>query len=77
MLSITLSPCLSRTFVASEYNTKSSKSNISQPRYIEGLLKTAELRKRDRLRAEEKMVEKEREREGEEFADKEKFVTQA
>ncbi|KAJ9064901.1 hypothetical protein DSO57_1025428 [Entomophthora muscae] len=52
-------------------------TSSKKPRYIDGLLKTAELRKRDRLRAEEKMVEKEREREGEQFADKEKFVTQA
>ncbi|KAK4051400.1 hypothetical protein OIV83_002884 [Microbotryomycetes sp. JL201] len=41
------------------------------------LIETAELRKRDRLRAEDKMVQREREREGDEFADKDQFVTPA
>ena len=41
------------------------------------LLAAAEVRKRDQLRAKEKMLLKEREAEGEEFADKEKFVTGA
>ena len=41
------------------------------------LLAAAEVRKRDQLRAKEKMLAKEREMEGEEFADKEKFVTGA
>jgi len=38
-------------------------------------METAELRKQDRLRAEDKMIAKEREREGDEFKDKEEFVT--
>lgn len=38
---------------------------------------SAATRKLDRLRAEEKMLEREREAEGDEFADKDKFVTQA
>lgn len=38
-------------------------------------METAELRKQDRLRAEDKMISKEREREGDEFKDKEQFVT--
>jgi len=38
---------------------------------------SAATRKLDRIRAEEKMLEKERELEGDEFADKDKFVTQA
>jgi coiled-coil domain-containing protein 55 len=50
---------------------------LLQPRYIEGLLRTAEQRKVDRIRAEDKMVQREREKEGEEFADKEAFVTEA
>jgi len=33
------------------------------------------LRKQDRLRAEDKMIAKEREREGDEFKDKDQFVT--
>ncbi|KAK4057276.1 hypothetical protein OIO90_001773 [Microbotryomycetes sp. JL221] len=48
-----------------------------KPKYISGLLETAEQRKRDRLRAEDKMVQREREREGDEFADKDQFVTPA
>ncbi|KAL0581714.1 hypothetical protein V5O48_000296 [Marasmius crinis-equi] len=57
---------------AKEVETKERK-----PRYIEGLLATAATRKLDHLRAEEKMMQLEREREGDEFADKESFVTQA
>jgi hypothetical protein len=57
---------------------KSSKvSNDRRPRYMENLLAAAETRKRDQLRAKEKMLQKEREAEGDEFADKEKFVTGA
>ncbi len=41
------------------------------------LLAAAEVRKRDTLRAKEKMLAREREAEGDEFADKEKFVTGA
>ena len=41
------------------------------------LLAAAETRKRDQLRAKEKMLAKDREAEGDEFADKEKFVTGA
>ena len=40
-------------------------------------METAELRKQDRLRAEDKMIAKERQREGDEFKDKEEFVTPA
>ncbi|KIL00121.1 hypothetical protein PAXRUDRAFT_822001 [Paxillus rubicundulus Ve08.2h10] len=48
-----------------------------KPKYIEGLLNSAATRRLDRLRAEEKMLQYERETEGDEFADKEAFVTQA
>ncbi|KAI8143232.1 coiled-coil domain-containing protein 55-domain containing protein [Fennellomyces sp. T-0311] len=48
-----------------------------KPKYIEGLLEMAEIRKKDRLLAEEKKVAREREAEGEEFADKEVFQTEA
>ncbi|KAF8559608.1 hypothetical protein OG21DRAFT_1430543 [Imleria badia] len=48
-----------------------------RPKYIEGLLTSAATRRLDRLRAEEKMIQHERELEGDEFADKEAFVTQA
>ncbi|KAL6716989.1 hypothetical protein ACLMJK_004903 [Lecanora helva] len=48
-----------------------------KPKYMGNLLAAAEVRKRDQLRAKEKMLAKERELEGDEFADKEKFVTGA
>jgi len=48
-----------------------------QPKYMARLIETAEVRKRDRLRAEDKMVQREREMEGEEFAEKDSFVTPA
>ncbi|KAI8885090.1 hypothetical protein K501DRAFT_164152, partial [Backusella circina FSU 941] len=46
-------------------------------KYITGLLEMAEIRKRDRILAEEKKVAREREAEGDEFADKEVFVTES
>ncbi|PBK78194.1 hypothetical protein ARMSODRAFT_29146 [Armillaria solidipes] len=48
-----------------------------KPKYIHGLLQSAATRKLDHLRAEEKMMQHEREAEGDEFKDKESFVTQA
>ena len=48
-----------------------------RPKYMSNLLAAAEVRKRDQLRAKEKMLAKEREAEGDDFADKEKFVTSA
>ncbi|OJD34417.1 coiled-coil domain-containing protein 55 [Diplodia corticola] len=50
---------------------------LRKPKYMEGLLASAELRKRDQLRAKEKLVQREREAEGDAFDDKEKFVTDA
>ena len=47
------------------------------PQYMQHLLHAAEVRKRDQLRAKETMLQKEREAEGEQFADKDKFVTAA
>ena len=44
---------------------------------MENLLAAAEVRKRDQLRAKEKMLLREREAEGDDYADKEKFVTAA
>ena len=46
-----------------------------QPRYIQALLQTAEKRKKENERRIERQVQKEREEEGTEFADKESFVT--
>jgi len=48
-----------------------------QPKYIHSLLSSAATRKLDYLRAEEKMMQLERDAEGDEFNDKESFVTQA
>ena len=59
-------------------HTNSSASTAPKgPRYMSNLLAAAEVRKCDQLRAKEKMLLKEREAEGEEFQDKEKFVTGA
>ncbi|KAG8531473.1 uncharacterized protein KY384_003102 [Bacidia gigantensis] len=64
------------------YNTlndaETTKADLEKkPKYMSDLLAAAEVRKRDQLRAQEKMLAKEREAEGDEFADKEKFVTGA
>lgn len=48
-----------------------------QPKYINSLLNSAATRRLDYLRAEEKMIQREREAEGDEFKDKDAFVTQA
>ncbi|CAJ2505913.1 Uu.00g000430.m01.CDS01 [Anthostomella pinea] len=48
-----------------------------KPKYMKNLLASAAVRKRDALIAEEKKIAREREEEGEEYADKEKFVTEA
>ncbi|GAK64376.1 CCDC55 protein [Moesziomyces antarcticus] len=57
--------------------SKVTEDASKKPKYVEGILESAELRKRDRLRAEARMIQKQREAEGEEFADKESFVTNA
>lgn len=48
-----------------------------KPKYVDKLLDAAARRKQDQLIAREKLLQKEREAEGDEFADKEKFVTGA
>jgi hypothetical protein len=48
-----------------------------KPKYMDSLFEAAELRKKDQLRARDKFLQRERETEGDEFADKEKFVTGA
>ncbi|KAF2763530.1 hypothetical protein EJ05DRAFT_42327 [Pseudovirgaria hyperparasitica] len=50
---------------------------LRKPRYMTGLIAAAEVRERDQLRAKDKLLQKEREAEGDDFADKEKFVTGA
>ncbi|TFK76409.1 hypothetical protein BDN72DRAFT_885164 [Pluteus cervinus] len=56
---------------------KELDSKQRKPKYIHGLLTTAATRKLDHLRADEKMMQREREAEGDEFKDTEAFVTQA
>ncbi|KAI9891706.1 MAG: hypothetical protein M1814_002456 [Vezdaea aestivalis] len=57
---------------------KPAKKDADQgPKYMSKLFAAAEVRKRDSLRAKEKMLAREREAEGEEYADKESFVTGA
>lgn len=48
-----------------------------KPKYMSNLLAAAEVRKRDQLRAKEKLLAREREAEGDEYGDKERFVTGA
>ncbi|KAK4456244.1 nuclear speckle splicing regulatory protein 1 [Podospora aff. communis PSN243] len=48
-----------------------------RPRYFDALQRAADVRERDRQIAEEKRLKRERDAEGDEFADKEKFVTEA
>ena len=55
----------------------SKEDEDRRPKYMRNLLQAAEVRKRDALIAEEKKIAREREAEGEEYAGKEKFVTEA
>jgi len=56
---------------------KDAEANVRKPKYINSLLTSAATRKLDHLRAEEKMMQREREAEGDLYKDKESFVTQA
>ncbi|PTB64322.1 hypothetical protein BBK36DRAFT_1088585, partial [Trichoderma citrinoviride] len=56
---------------------KSKEDEERKPKYMKNLMQAADVRKRDQLIAEEKKIAREREAEGDEFADKEKFVTEA
>ena len=56
---------------------KASTESKTEPKYMTSLLDSAKTRERDRLRAKDKQLAREREAEGDEFADKEKFVTDA
>lgn len=55
---------------------KSAPKDV-KPKYMDKLLKSAELRKVEQERRSEKTIQKEREAEGDQFADKEAFVTAA
>lgn len=61
---------------ASRLKAEAAKED-GRPRYFDALQKAAEQRERDRQIAEEKRLKRERDAEGDEFADKEKFVTEA
>ena len=57
---------------------KTTQDDVEKkPKYMSNLLAAAVVRKRDATIAEEKKLAREREAEGDEFADKEKFVTSA
>ncbi|CDR99507.1 uncharacterized protein SPSC_01330 [Sporisorium scitamineum] len=56
---------------------KLAEDASKKPKYVDGILESAEQRKRDRLRAEARTIQKQRLAEGDEFADKESFVTNA
>lgn len=56
---------------------KLAQDAVKKPKYVDGILESAERRKRDRLRAEARTIQKQRQAEGDEFADKESFVTNA
>lgn len=53
------------------------KTEVKKAKYIEKLLETADKRKKEQERRVERQVQKDREAEGEEFKDKESFVTSA
>ncbi|XP_023232457.1 nuclear speckle splicing regulatory protein 1-like [Centruroides sculpturatus] len=59
------------------HNTLFERAQLSaqQPKYIGSLMKAAELRKKEYERRIERQIQKEREKEGNEFGDKEAFVT--
>ena len=63
------------TFHISKEAKNSNKT--SGPKYMTSLMQSAEVRKRDQLRAQDRLLQREREAEGDDFADKEKFVTGA
>jgi coiled-coil domain-containing protein 55 len=67
--------------VYESFKTQKKKATLEdveqKPKYMSNLMAAAAVRKRDALVAEEKKLAREREAEGEEFADTEKFVTGA
>ena len=56
---------------------KKKAAEDKKPKYIDNLLKTAARRQREHEERVEREVQKEREKEGDEFKDKEEFVTSA
>merc|ERR1712203_814502 len=62
---------------AKEKEVAAKKEVDRKPKYIANLLKHAKVREKENERRIERQVQKERDAEGDEFADKEKFVTSA
>jgi coiled-coil domain-containing protein 55 len=56
---------------------KLANDSDMKPKYMDNIMKSAEIRKRDQLIAKDKALEREREAEGDLYADKDKFVTGA
>lgn len=56
---------------------RQAEAEKREPKYMSNMLASAAIKKQDRLRADDKKFQREREAEGDEFADKEKFVTSA
>lgn len=65
------------TVAAARKAAATKDSQDRQPKYMDKLLDAAARRKQDQVVAREKFLQRERETEGDEFADKEKFVTSA
>lgn len=61
----------------SEAEAATGEGGERRSRYMRNVIQSAEVRKRDQLIANEKKIAREREAEGDEFEDKEKFVTEA
>ena len=70
-------PPTTTTTTEEDPTTTSTSTGPRKPKYMTQLLAASEVRKRDAVRAKEKLLAKEREAEGDAFADKEKFVTAA
>ena len=62
---------------AKKEDDEAGAAEQKRPKYFDALQKAADVRERDRQIAEEKRLKRERDAEGDEFADKEKFVTEA
>ncbi|XP_061461034.1 nuclear speckle splicing regulatory protein 1 [Rhineura floridana] len=62
---------------AESHNNSLAGKGEKKPKYIQNILKAAELRKKEQEKRMEKKIQKEREMEGDAFDDKEAFVTSA
>lgn len=65
------------TFSTTAISQSKPSSASSGPKYMTSLLASSAQRQRDQIRAREKVLQRERDNEGDEFADKGKFVTSA